>query len=274
MRDAECVALLQWALVRLRMRWRGFRRVRRQVCKRIRRRCTALGIEGAVAYRRYLEAHPDEWAVLDGLCRIPISRFYRDLAVFDALRRRVLPSLASAARGRGGAELRAWSAGCASGEEPYSLMLAWRLDVGRSFPGLAFRVLATDADARMLARARAASYGRGSLRDLPPGWVDAAFVGREGRFLLRPDLREGVEFSLQDIRGEAPDGPFDLVLVRNGALTYFEEDLQRQVLERVARRIVSGGALVVGAREALPSGLSEFRPWSGERSVYRVAGAR
>lgn len=79
MRNAECVALLRWALPRLGLRWPGFRRVRRQVCKRIARRIKELGLADVAAYRERLECAPEEWPEFDSLCRITISRFYRDL---------------------------------------------------------------------------------------------------------------------------------------------------------------------------------------------------
>ena len=86
MNDADCVEFLQWALPRLRMRWAGFRKVRGQVCKRIGRRLKELGLGDIDAYRSYLDKHSEEWEILDGLCRITISRFHRDRKVFECLR--------------------------------------------------------------------------------------------------------------------------------------------------------------------------------------------
>src|SRR5688572_3980003 len=146
MTDQECVELLQWAALRLRLRWEGFRRVRGQVCKRIGRRIKALGLEGAAAYRARLEAEPAEWEVLDSLCRVTISRFYRDHRVFDVLREELLPALLRDARGRGESVLRIWSAGCASGEEPYTIAVLFRLGLAPAFPELRLELLATDAD--------------------------------------------------------------------------------------------------------------------------------
>jgi hypothetical protein len=76
MTDTECITFLHWALPQLRLRWAGFRRVRRQVCKRISRRIAELDLPGTAAYRDHLEHNPLEWPVLDGLCSITISRFY------------------------------------------------------------------------------------------------------------------------------------------------------------------------------------------------------
>ncbi len=124
MTNDECVAFLQWCLPRLGMRWAGFRKVRKTVCKRVARRLHTLGLPDADAYRRYLVGHEAEWPRLDAMCRIPISRFWRDRGVFDLLADEVFPALATAAAARGDNCLRVWSAGCASGEEPYSVRLA------------------------------------------------------------------------------------------------------------------------------------------------------
>ena len=85
MKDADCTDFLQWALPRLRMRWGGFRRVRGQVCKRLARRIVDLGLKDLSEYRALLETHADECTRLDGLCRISISRFYRDQGVWRTL---------------------------------------------------------------------------------------------------------------------------------------------------------------------------------------------
>jgi chemotaxis protein methyltransferase CheR len=118
MNDPQCVQFLQWALPHLGMRWAGFRKVRRQVCQRARQRARELGLSDLNAYRIYLDTHPDEWAVLDSLTPIPISRFYHDRGTFVFLAHDVLPALAAQALDDGRDTLDVWSAGCASGEEP------------------------------------------------------------------------------------------------------------------------------------------------------------
>jgi chemotaxis protein methyltransferase CheR len=253
--DAECVALLQWALPLLRLRWQGFRRVRRQVCRRIARRIEALGLDGAVAYRERVASDAAERAVLDGLCRIAISRFYRDRTVFDRLRDEVLPELAVRAGLGDEQELRCWSAGCASGEEPYTLSVLFRLSVQPRFPGLDLRLVAT--------------YAASTLRELPAPWRREAFALRGGEWCLRPEFREGVELRRQDIREHMPEGPFELVLCRNLAFTYFDELLQREVLAKLARRLMPGGFLVIGGRESLPGPAPAFEAAGGRPPIFR-----
>jgi chemotaxis protein methyltransferase CheR len=251
--DEACVAFLKWCLPRLGLRWSGYRKVRGVVRKRLARRLAELGSADLAGYRAILDREPGEWARLDAMCRIPISRFHRDRAVFAAIGRELLPAAAAAAAEGGGATVRCWSAGCASGEEPYTLALLWRLDVALAWPDVDLRLIATDADETMLARAEAACYGRSSLRELPQRWLERAFVRAGPLLRLRREYREAVQFAQQDIRAVMPDGPFDLILCRNLAFTYFDELLQHRILRQLRERLRPGGSLVLGMHEGPPS---------------------
>jgi chemotaxis protein methyltransferase CheR len=238
------VEFLQWALPRLGRRWAGYRKVRRQVCRRVDRRAAELGLGSLDSYRDLLERDRGEWQVLDGLMNVTISRFNRDRGVFEFLRSEVL---------RPG--MRVWSAGCASGEEPYTLALLC--------DGL--EVLATDIDPAVLRRAEAARYPPSALRELPLHVRDVAFT--DGVLDIR---YRSVTFRRHDIRDDPPAaGPFDLVLCRNVAFTYFDDAGQRATLRRIASVTAPGGALVVGAHEALPAGQTEFAPWAPQHGVHR-----
>jgi chemotaxis protein methyltransferase CheR len=226
MDDRSCVELLRWALPRMGMRWKGFRKVRRQVCRRIRQRMEELDLRDVEAYRTVLRERPEEWDHLASLCRVTISRFLRDRGLWAEMEEVILPELAGGlAPGR---PLRAWSAGCASGEEPWTLAIVWHLEVGPRFPHNSLEVVATDVDPVVLARAREGRYGPSSLRELdsrhrqaafveepPPGGAQGESEGAgEGRFRLRDDLRGGVHFLQQDLTREMPAGPFQLILCR------------------------------------------------------------
>jgi chemotaxis protein methyltransferase CheR len=269
--DAECVAFLQWALPRLGLRWAGFRRVRRQVCRRLRRRAGELGLADLDAYRRYVSAHPEEWGEIERLVPITISRFHRDRDVFAGLEHAVLPALAGAARAGGREAVRCWSAGCASGEEPYTLALMWEEAVAAGAPGIRAEILATDAQPAMLDRARAATYEASSLKELPPAWRERGFARRGGSYELRPAYRRLVTLASHDVRDDPPGGPFDLVLCRNLAFTYLAGEGQRAVLARLAAALRDGGALVIGLHEELPERATGFEPWPGARATYRRA---
>lgn len=265
----NCVEFLRWALPRLGYAWPGYRHVHRQVCKRVGRRLGDLGLGDFDDYRRRLESDADEWRILDGFCRIPISRFGRDWATFDRLAGDVLPILADAAGKRGAVRLEAWSAGCARGEEPYTLAAVWRLRVAAAWPGLTLSVLATDADAAQLERARLGVYRASSARELPSEWKDRLFESERGAFRVRPDFRQSVSFQCHDVRDVPPRKGFDLILCRNLVLTYFDEELRRRTLERLLGGLNAGGAFVVGAREAMPPGVPGIVPWWPSEGIYR-----
>lgn len=272
MTDQDCIQLLQWALPKLRMRWQGFRKVRGQVCKRVNTRIRELGLPDASAYRSHLEQYPEEWQVLDPLCTVTISRFYRDKAVFQFLEREVIPRLVRDATSRSEQALSCWSIGCASGEEPYTLAVLWDVAFKHLFPAVEIKILATDADQRLLDRAREGCYPASSVKDLPKEWLSREFILSGDRCCIREHLKRPVEFAGQDIRTEMPEGPFHLILCRNIVFTYFEERLQREILDRIGKLLVSGGALVVGVHEALPSGMQGWEAWSPKAGVYRKAG--
>lgn len=269
MKDTDCVTFLQWALPQLGLAWPGFRKVRGQVCKRIERRARELGLADARVYRAHLESHAREWDALAALCTVSISRFCRDRSVFDCLGTAVFPALAAAALARDAARLECWSAGCASGEEAYTLAIQWRATLGARFPALGLRVLGTDIDAALLERARTGCYKPSSLEELPSDWRELAFEQRAGLLCLREEFR-GVEFERQDLLAELPQRTFDVVLCRNLAFTYFEPDLARRTLERVASRLRPGGALVIGIHEHLPPDAGRFAPWPGCRAIFRL----
>jgi chemotaxis protein methyltransferase CheR len=267
MTDADCVAFLQWALPRLGRRWIGYRKVRRQVCRGVWRRVGELGLSSLAEYRSLLERDLDEWGRLDALTNITISRFYRDRAVYDFVRAEVLPDLLERAEQAGRSAVRVWSAGCANGEEPYTLTIIRHLALPQIAPGVQVDILATDIKPVVLQRAAQARYPRSALRDLPEGWHETAFERDDDEWVLLPRFRCGVTLAQHDVRSGPPDGPFDLVLCRYLAFTYFDEAGQRDMLSSIARVLRPGGALILGNHETLPAG--DFHAWSQRLRVFR-----
>lgn len=269
MTDEDCIAFLRWCLPQLRLRWPGYRKVRRLVGKRLNRRIAELGLADLGAYRDLLLRDPREWSCLQAICRIPISRFYRDRGVFDAIGQRILPNAAGNAIERGDKTVRCWSAGCASGEEPYTISLIWRYQVAPHCAAAGLRSIATDADETMIARAKDGCYARSSLKELPREWVEDAFAVSGGLLCLAPAFRREVDFALQDIREAMPEGPFDIILCRNLAFTYFEKGLQLGILARLKDRLRADGILVLGMHEMLPAGACGFVLAEHRLPIYR-----
>lgn len=272
MKDAECVAFLQATLPALGMRWAGFRKVRKLVCKRVSRRLRKLDLKDVQAYRDYLEHQPAEWRTLDALCCIPVSRFWRDAIVFESLEQEVLPTLAAGAASRSRSDLSCWSACCAGGEEAYSVGLLWHYRLLQRFPQLDLHVVATDVDESQLERARRGCYFASSLKSVPRDIRASAFTRCGDQLCLRDEFRT-VDFLQQDIREAWPQGEFDLILCRNAVLTYFAPAMQHSVIERIIARLHPGGALIVGIHEAPPPHLMGLAPWPGGRGIYRKTGS-
>jgi chemotaxis protein methyltransferase CheR len=219
------------------------------------------------AYRARLEADPAEWRIFDDLCHITISRFFRDRGIFEVLRRRVLPEIAARAKQEGRAA-HIWSAGCASGEEPYTLKIVWDLEVASSFPHVSLSVVATDIDKTMLARAREGCFEATSLHELPPHLVGQAFDQVGLLYCVKPQHRQGINFLWQDLRVETPTSVFDLILCRYVAFTYFAPPLQRSVLDGIVGRLSPDGYLVIGSHERLPDAGTKLLPLAGARQIF------
>lgn len=265
----KCADFLRWALPELGYAWPGFRRVRRQVCKRIGWRLKELHLGDLEAYRRYLENDPAEWHVLDGFCWIPISRFGRDWTVFECIGRKILPALCRSAAAKDRNLIHCWSAGCARGEEPYTLAAVWQILIAPSWPHLSISILATDIDGDQIERANAGLFKGSSLKELPEDWRIRMLDPTPDSFRIKPMLREAIQFSVQDVRLTAPSQIFDLILCRNMALTYFAKPVGARVLECLVDLLPPGGALVIGARERLPACLHHVEPWIAEHGIYR-----
>jgi len=272
MRDEECVQFLQSVLPQLHMRWPGFRKVRAQVCKRIQRRMNQLSLDGIAAYYDYLEQHDEEWQILDALCRVSISRFYRDKQMFAFLENTVLPELAQEAMARGADCLKVWSVGAASGEEPYTLAILWQLQLQQRFADLRLQIIATDADTTMLQRSQAACYDYSSVKNLPENWRNKVFHLQNAQYCLKLEYKETVQFRQHDLRQDFAtlfsNESVDLVLCRNLAFTYFDEPLQQQTYLRLMQILRTGGALVIGIHEQLPQTAVGVRPWSARLRIF------
>jgi chemotaxis protein methyltransferase CheR len=275
MKDEHGVEFLQWCLPRLGFRWKGFRKVRGQVCKRIGRRMQELGLSDLSVYRAHLERHPAEWEVLDALCRVTISRFYRGRKLFDTLCTEVLPAQALGAIAQGEPALRCWSIGSCSGEEPYTLQILWKLSVVPNLPvALPLQVLATEIDPGLIGRARRARYPASSLKDLPGVLKRQAFVSTQNGYVIQPPFIENVHFEKQDIRKRLPSGRFHLILCRNLVFTYFDAEVQRSLLRALVGKLLPEGVFIIGAHESLPSGDCVLVPYDETLKIYRTPDAK
>jgi len=223
---------------------------RRSLRRRLAKRLEALGLRDWARYAARLEADPAERDWLAAHASVTISRFWRNRGLWEHLAGHVLPQLCRGGAGaRARAKVRAWSAGCASGEEPYSLAMLWR----EGCPQHPLDLLATDLDRVVLERAGQGLYPAGSLHELPIELRERWFRPEGTEFRLSEELRRAVAFRRHDLlRDPAPEGPFGLILCRNVAFTYFAPEARANVARRLAAALIPGGWLAIGRKERLP----------------------
>ena len=219
---------------------------REMVYARLARRLRSLGLASFDDYVRYLEAEPAEWEHCTNALTTNVTSFFREEHHF-----RVLAEHAHARAGKGGS-YRVWSAGCSTGEEPYSIAMT----LADTLPAANYRIVATDLDTQVIATARQAVYPLGAVLKLPEARQKRFFLrgtgGNDGRARVRPEIASHVEFARVNLMdGEwAVEPPFDAIFCRN-VMIYFDKPTQRRLIERYARMLAPGGLFFAGHAESL-----------------------
>lgn len=240
------------------------------IVRRIGRRMTATQTRSMGEYIAYLQVHPEEVGQLVEAFLINVTHFFRDRESFAYLASEIIPLLIEQAR-RQNRVLRFWSAGCATGEEPYSLAMIVADQLGAELPEWNVKIFATDLDTAAITYARNGVYPTNVLEALPEGYRERFFEQIEGSqdYHIIKTLRQMVVFGQQDLGRSAPFPRIDLVLCRN-VLIYFTPELQDFVLNRFAFSLqTSHGYLFLGKAETVRPMLSYYELVSKPWKVYR-----
>ena len=230
---------------------------RSSLVRRVGRRIAQLKIHDHGEYLDYLQVHPDEFTALFNTILINVTAFFRDPEAWEYLRTEVLePLVAGKAPGT---PIRVWSAGCASGEEAYTLAILLAEILGTEQFRERVKIYATDVDEEQLAEARHASYGERDVSGVPAELLERYFEQNGSRYVFRKDLRRSVIFGRNDLVQDAPISRIDLLTCRN-TLMYFNAETQARILSRFHFALVDGGTLFLGKAEMLLSHGSLFLP--------------
>ncbi|MBZ0156757.1 MAG: protein-glutamate O-methyltransferase CheR [Alphaproteobacteria bacterium] len=218
--------------------------------RRLETRLYATGMTDYPSYYEYLRGEPGEMNALIEALTIKVSRFFRDPLVFEVLRETVFPELLHTF---GGDSLRIWSAGCARGEEPYSVALLLREMSEKEGEWPDTFIIATDIDTESLDAARTAVYRDEALTNVRKGHLDRYFSAGNGFHRLREEIRSMVTFSYHDVMTGFPpkEGVFSdyhLILCRN-VLIYLESPAQERVMKCFMESLAEGGYLILGKAE-------------------------
>ncbi|HEY7092868.1 MAG TPA: CheR family methyltransferase [Ktedonobacterales bacterium] len=240
--------------------------------RRLQRRFYATGQTNVRDYLHYLRRHPEEYDRLVSTFLIKVTEFFRDDDLFTALRKQVLPDLIAQARKHGN-ELRMWSAGCATGEEAYSLAILAAEALGNELERFNVQIFATDLDEDAVAFARRGVYPRASVANLPADLLDRYFVKLDGTYQVTKLLRRQIIFGQHDLGHRPPFPHMDLVVCRN-VLIYFTAELQRRALQLFSFALRNGGYLALGKAETIKPVETAFAPAHRVLKLYRRIGER
>jgi len=222
--------------------------------KRVARRLRELELTSFSAYHylvRNASSGDGEFARLIDELTTNETYFFRERGQLRALVSEILPELRLQRAERRGTPVSIWSAGCSSGEEPYSIVIL-ALEAGLE-PGVDIRVYASDISQRMLRRARQGVYREVSFRETDPGLREKYFVEKEGLWRISDSVKEHVDFihlNLLDRSKISLLGAMDVILCRN-VIIYFDVESKRRVIQTFFEKLRSGGHLLLGHSESL-----------------------
>jgi two-component system CheB/CheR fusion protein len=237
--------------------------------RRFKRRMESLRCGDYGDYLDYLEVHPEEYEELFDTLLVNVTDFFRDPGAWERLRATVIPELLESKAA--GEPIRVWSAGCASGQEAYSLAMSLAEALGAEEYRRRVKIYGTDVDEDALAYARAATFTAKEVESVPDELLGRYFEPADRRHAFRADLRRTVIFGRNNLLEDAPISRLDLLVCRN-TMMYFTADRQERILRNFHFGLVEGGALMLGKSEMMLSHRSSFAAIDLPQRIFRREG--
>ncbi len=232
-----------------RLSWPGYRKVRKGVIKRLVRHMQQMNVRHAGDYIEQIKKMPALRREAGRLLTVSTSHFFRDPFLWSYLEEHLLPALLLQRPVR----VNVWSAGCALGQEAYSFVMLWRRLADTIGPLPPLSLLATDMNREYLAMAVRGMYARGIAREIPKDCLDRFFQFENNRFIIQEDLRKSITWLQHDLTDAPPaHDPFHIIFMRNNLLTYCRKEIYQDTVKTIFDALITGGHLIVGARERLP----------------------
>lgn len=244
----------------------GYKRT--SLMRRVRHRMDQAGYTAFDEYLDFLQASSDEFTALFNTILINVTSFFRDPDAWEFVSTEVIARLL-AERGPDD-PLRVWSAGCASGQEAYTLAMLLAEALGPEGFRQRVKIYATDVDEEALSEARIASYDAKAVESVPADLLGRYFEQVNGRYVFHKDLRRAVIFGRNDLVKDAPISRVDLLVCRN-SLMYLNAETQRNVLGRLHFALAPHGTLFLGHAEMLLSHGDRFAPLNLKHRIFRKA---
>lgn len=261
--NSELEALLKYLKRTRGIDFTGYKRS--SLMRRVNRRMQAIELQTYGDYQDYLEVDPEEFLYLFDTLLINVTGFFRDRPTWEAITQRVLPQMLL--RKTADQPIRIWSAGCASGQEAFTLAMLLGELLGLDEFRDRVKIYATDMDEDALSQARFASYSAQAVEDVPAAYLGKYFDRVEDQFIFRKDLRRSIIFGKHNLVQDAPISRIDLLSCRN-TLMYFNSETQAKTLNRFHFALVEEGVLVLGKAETLLSQNSGFKPIDLKQRIF------
>ncbi|MEY2914860.1 MAG: hypothetical protein RLZZ184_4169 [Cyanobacteriota bacterium] len=254
-KDVDFENLLQYLRTNRGFDFTGYKRS--TLMRRVSKQMQYLNIENFANYQDYLEVHPDEFKTLFNTILINVTAFFRDPLAWEYLAKEIIPNILK--NKQKNEQVRIWSAGCASGEEAYTLAIILAEILGIDDFRHRVKIYATDIDEEALNQARQASYSAKNIHAVPLELRDKYFDLSNEKYIFHQDLRRAVIFGRHDLLQDAPISRLDLLVCRN-TLMYFNSETQGRIINRFHFALNDHGYLFLGKAEMLITHANLFTP--------------
>jgi len=238
---------------------------RSSLMRRIDKRLQFLGIETYAEYIKCLEVDPQEFLYLFNTILINVTAFFRDSSTWEYIQSEIVPQIV--ANKQPEELIRIWSAGCAGGQEAYTLAMVFAEVLGVEQFRERVKIYATDVDMEALSQARQAAYEAREIESLPVEMLERYFDKTNKLYTFRKDLRRSLIFGRHDLVQDPPISRIDLLTCRN-ALMYFNSETQAKIIARLHFALNAGGFLCMGKAEMLLNRSSSFIPVDLKKRIF------
>ena len=237
--------------------------------RRLMVRVRANGLSGLDEYLSFLRTHPEEHDTLIGTITINVTQFFRDSSMYHYLAEQVIPDIIYRKTEQGRRVFRVWSAGCSSGEEPYSVAILIKELLGGRVDEFQVSIHGTDIDDGSLSKAKKGVYSMDQLKNVDSKLLDTYFEPFGENYRVAREIKDMVRIKKHDLLADRKQTNFDIILNRN-VMIYFSREMQERLLMDFYNSLNNGGYLIIGKTEILSGKARDvLTVISGPERIYR-----
>ena len=251
--------------------WSGYRKVRKGVKRRISRHIQQVRCRNIQEYLSALVADSTLRRQFESVMSVSVSRLFRDKLLWKIMEDHIMPEIIKENR----VKVRFLSVGCARGEEVYSLRIVWEIQCAGSEDMPELEILAMDINPDYIGRAREGKYSKSSLKEVPDKLRDAYFLysGKDDLHRITPSMKAGISWKVKNAVKEPLQVNFQIIFLRNGILTYYNDEIRQTAFRKILGSLSKGGFLIIGSHERLPVETGDLLPVMGQQYIFEKIGS-